>query len=159
RGALAQLQRAQPESGKGRGLESGTANCTAAITGGHRIGERAHCRVQRANRAAGARTLSAGGIAEAGEGRGDADRADLPADAGRSASLPQEPRRGQLSGTAAGAEELGTKPAADAHQQRRRSLSSHAAGAGSAAHSGPVWGGLRSPALGPEAGGTWGKER
>jgi len=38
---------------------------------------------------------------------GHADRADLSADAGRSASLRQEPRRGRLSGAAAGAKKLG----------------------------------------------------
>ena len=62
----------------------------------------------------------------------------LYADAGRSASLSQEPRRGLLSGTAAGTKKLGTERAADAHQQRRRSVSAHVAGARSAAHSGTV---------------------
>ena len=50
----------------------------------------------------GAAKLSAGGAAEADQGRGHADRADVRADAGRSASFPQEPRRGLLSGIAAG---------------------------------------------------------
>ena len=82
----------------------------------------------------GAAELSAGGAAEADQGCGHADRADVLADAGRSASLPQEPRRGLLSGTAAGTKKLGSERAADAHQQRRRSLSANAAGAGSATH-------------------------
>ena len=44
-------------------------------------------RVQRPDRSAGADELSAGGVAEADQGRGHADRADVPADVGRSASL------------------------------------------------------------------------
>ena len=87
-----------------------------------------------------------------GQGRGHADRADLLADAGRSASFSEEPRCGLLSGTAAGTKELGTEPAADAHQQGGRSVSADAAGARSPAHSGTVWYRLRSPALGTEAG-------
>jgi len=83
--------------------------------------------------------LSAGGIAEAGQGSGHADRADFLADAGRPASLSQEPRRGLLPGTATGTQELGPKRTADAHQQGRRSVSAHAAGAGCAPHSGAVW--------------------
>ena len=91
--------------------------------------------------AAGAGKLSAGGAAEAGEGSGHADRADLLADAGRCASLSQEPGRGLLSGTAARTTKLGPERAADAHQQGRRSVSANAAGAGSAPHSGTVWSG------------------
>ena len=54
-----------------------------------------------------------GGAAEADQGRGHADRADVHADAGRSASFSQEPRRGLLSGIAAGTEKLGAERAAD----------------------------------------------
>ena len=88
--------------------------------------------------AAGATELPACGAAEADQGRGHADRADVRADAGRSASLPQEPRRGLLSGTAAGTKKLGPERAADAHQQGRRSLSANVVSARSAAHSGTV---------------------
>ena len=55
-------------------------------------------------------------------------------DVGRSASLWQEPRRGLLSGTAAGTQKLGTERAADAYQQRRGSVSANVVGAGSAAY-------------------------
>ena len=75
---------------------------------------------------AGAAELSAGGAAEADQGRGHADRADVLADAGRSASFPQEPRRGLLPGTAARTKKLRAERAADAYQQRRRSVSAHA---------------------------------
>ena len=75
------------------------------------------------------------------------------------ASFPQEPRRGLLSGSAAGTKKLRPERAADAHQQGRRSLSAHAAGARSAPHSGAVWSRLRSATLGPEAGRARRKER
>ena len=86
----------------------------------------------------GAAELSAGGAAEADQGRGHADRADVHADAGRSASFRQEPRRGLLSGTAAGTQKLGAERAAAAHQQRRRSVSADVAGAGSATYFGTI---------------------
>src|SRR6266849_1598315 len=95
--------------------------------------------MQRKDRATGAGELSASGAAEAGEGRGYADRADFFADAGRCTSLSQEPGRGLLPGAAAGTEKLGPERAADAHQQGRRSVSANLAGAGCASHSGPVW--------------------
>jgi transposase len=69
---------------------------------------------------------------------GHADRDDVCADVGRSASFSQESRRGLLSGLAARTEKLRTERAADAYQQRRRPVSAHAAGAGSAAHLGAV---------------------
>ena len=53
----------------------------------------------------------------------------------------------------------GQERAADAHQQGRRSLSADAAGARGAAHSGTVWRGQRSAALGAEAGPAWWQER
>ena len=66
---------------------------------------------------------------------------------------------GGLSGTAAGTQKLRPEQATDAHQQGRRSVSANASGARSAAHSGSVRCGLRSQALGPEAGRTWRKKR
>jgi len=126
---------------------------------GHRISARAHCRVQRAHREAGASRLSASRAADADQGRGHPDRVDLPADPGRAASFPQEPRRGRLSGIAAGTQELGTERAANAHQQGRRSISTHAAGAGSAAYLGTIRSRLRPQALGPEISGTGRKKR
>jgi transposase len=66
--------------------------------------------------AAGRSELSASGVAEADQGRRRADRAHVPADTGRSASLPEEPRRGWLSGTATGTQEVRRERAAAAHQ-------------------------------------------
>ena len=85
------------------------------------------------------RKLPAGGAAETDQGSGHADRADVPADAGGRASLPQEPRRGLLSGATTRTKKLGTERTADAHQQGRGSVSANATGAGSAPHSGTVW--------------------
>ncbi|HEY6770379.1 MAG TPA: AAA family ATPase [Candidatus Sulfotelmatobacter sp.] len=51
---------------------------------------------------------------------------------------PQEPRRGLLSGAAAGTQKFRPERAADAHQQGRRSLSADVVGARSATHSGTV---------------------
>jgi transposase len=90
------------------------------------------------HRESGTAELSAGGTAEADQGRRHADRADDFADVGRSASLPQEPRRGLLSGAAAGTKKLGSERSADAHQPRRRSVSADVVGARSAAPSGSV---------------------
>ena len=144
---------------KAEGLSPELQKRAGAAAGMHRIGERADSRVQRTDREARARELSAGGAAEADQGSRHADRADVPADTGRRAPLPQEPRRGLLSGAAAGAQKLGTERAADAHQQGGRPLSANAAGAGSTAHLGTVWCRLRSQTLGFETSRTWREER
>ena len=81
------LQRAQHESGESGRVESGTANRNGTPIERNRGAERAHCGIQRAHRESGTAELSAGGAAEADQGRRHADRADVPADAGRSASL------------------------------------------------------------------------
>src|SRR5206468_4892300 len=103
RGAVAGLQSAQPESGEEPGAEPGVAKCPGTIAGGHRIAQRADLRIQPADREDCQGKLTAGSAAGTGEGSGDADRAHLPADAGRSASFSQEPRRGLLCRIAAGA--------------------------------------------------------
>src|SRR5437764_7934442 len=91
--------------------------------------KRTDSRLQGAHRETSPGQLSAGGAAEADEGRGHADRSDIFADARRSAPLSQKPRRGLLPGTAARAKKLRPERAANAHQQGRRSLSAHPAGA------------------------------
>ena len=119
RGTVARVQCAQYESGKGRRAQSRVTGRPAALAGGTGIAERANWRVQRTHRATGTAELSAGGSAEADQGRGHADCVDVSVDAGRPASFPQKPGRGLLSGIAAGTQELGAEPAADAHQQGR----------------------------------------
>ena len=109
-----------------RGRESrepkpGTATGTGAAAVGHRGAERTDLRVQRPHCSAGGKQLSAGGTAEADQGRRHVDRADLLAHTGRSASFRQEPRCRRLSWTAAGTQEVGTERAADAYQQGRKS--------------------------------------
>ena len=58
-----------------------------------------------------------------------------------------------------GRTKLWSERAAAAHQQRRRSVSAHATGAGSTTYSGTIRDRLRSQALGPEAGRARWKER
>jgi hypothetical protein len=113
RRTTAWLQRAQHESGKSRRVESRTATGTGAVAFGNRRAEPTDLRVQRTDRSVGAAELSAGGAAEADQGRGHADRTDVSADAGRSASFPQEPRRGLLSGATTRTTELGAERAAE----------------------------------------------
>src|SRR5436190_2892045 len=128
------MQRAEYESGESRRVEFGTASSFGTAVECNRVAERADRGVQRAHRNPGRAELSAGGPTETDQRRGHADRADVPADPGRPASLRQEPRCGLLSGTAAGTAKLGPERAANAYQQGRRPLPAHAAGARSAAH-------------------------
>src|SRR5205814_616072 len=95
-------------------LETGTASRAAAVVGGTGVAERADSRVQRTDRKLSPGELSAGGAAEADQGRGHTDRTDVLANAGRSASLSQESRRGLLFGIAARAKKLRADRAADA---------------------------------------------
>jgi transposase len=98
---LPRLQRAQHESGESGRLKSGTASRTGTSVERNRIAERAHRGIQRSHRESGATELSASGAAEANQGCRYADRADVFADAGRSASLSKESGRGLLPGIAA----------------------------------------------------------
>src|SRR5438309_6277519 len=100
RRAAARLQLAKHETRESERAKSGTASGAGAVAGGNRIPQRADSRVQRTERAPGGGKLSASGNAEAGEGRGHADRTHLPADTGRRASFSQESRCGLLSGIA-----------------------------------------------------------
>src|SRR5882724_5825816 len=85
------MQSAECESRESGRVEPRTAGRTGAPAVGRGVAERADSRVQRADRAVGAAKLSASGTAETGQRSGHADRAHLPADAGRSASFSQEP--------------------------------------------------------------------
>ena len=77
--------------------------------------ERTHPRMQPTDRRVGADKPSAGGATETDQRSGHADRADVPADAGRRAPLSQKPGRGLLPGPAAGAKKLWAKRTAAAH--------------------------------------------
>src|ERR1035437_672277 len=63
--------------------------------------------------------------------------------------------RGRFDGGDARTQELGAERDADAHQQGRRPVSANTVGAGCAPHSGTVWRGQRSAALGFETGRAW----
>ena len=84
---------------------------------------------------------------------------NVSADAGGPASFSQEPRRGLLSGAAARAQKLWPESAPDAHQQGGRSVPADVISTRSATHSGTIWCGLRSPALGLETRRARRKER
>jgi hypothetical protein len=116
-------------------------------------------RIQRADREDRQGKIPASSAAGTGERSGYADRADVPADAGSSTSFSQKPRCGLLCRIATGTAQLGTERAAVAHQQRRRSVSAHVAGAGCAPHSRSVWSGQRSATLGSETGRARREER
>jgi transposase len=103
------------ESG-GLSPEPRTANRVGAIVSRTGVAERAHPRVQRTGRKAGARTLSAGGAAEAGAGSGRADRAHLQVDAGKPTPLFARAAVRAAIWTAARTQELRPERAADAHQ-------------------------------------------
>jgi transposase len=75
---------------KAEGLSPELQRALEPLPVGHCRAERPDPRVQRADRSAGARELSPGGTAAADQGGGHADRADLHAEAGRSASFWQE---------------------------------------------------------------------
>ena len=117
----------------------------------NRIAERAHRGIRSADRTDRHGSASRSGSAETSEGCGNTDRVDLRADSGRSTPISAQPRCGMFSGAASWAQELRQERAATAHQQGRRPLPANAAGAGRALHSGAVWTGQRSAALGTEA--------
>ena len=79
------------------------------------------------------------GIAEAGEGRGNPDHSDVCADDRGPASVCEESPGWLFSGVTTWAQELRGERTREGDQQRRRPVSAHDAGAGSALHSGTLW--------------------
>jgi transposase len=73
---------------KAEGLSPELQRALQPLLSADRRGERTYLHIQRTHRNAGATELPAGSAAEADQGSGHADRADILADAGRSASLP-----------------------------------------------------------------------
>ncbi len=78
-------------------------------------------------------------LLEAGEGRGNTDRSDLCPDPRGPVSVCEESRGGLFSGVTTWPEELWGERTTEGHQQRRRPVFAHHAGAGSALHSGTFW--------------------
>src|ERR1700678_1291250 len=114
--AAAPVWHAASEPGAGRGIGNGFARGAGAAAPRSRIVERAHPGIRGTDGENRQGELPASRVAQTGEGGRNADRADVCADPGRSASLPQESRRGLFSGVAPWAQRLRREPAADAHQ-------------------------------------------
>src|ERR1700674_1155587 len=78
-------------------------------------------------------------LTQAGEGRGNTDRSDLcPDDRGPVSVFEESPDR-LFSGVTTWPQELWGERTTEGHQQRRRPVSAHDDGAGSALHSGTFW--------------------
>jgi len=145
-----QCTRDEPEGGP-RSV-SGIEECTGTADERDRVRQRTDLRVRPAARVHGAEQISRSRAAEADRGSGNADRPHVHADAGRSTPLSQEPECSLLRGSPARKAQLGTELAADAHQQRGRSVSTSTPGAGCTSRSRPVGSRQRPAAMGNEAG-------
>ena len=97
------------------------------------------------------RSVPGSGLAQAGEGRGNTDRSDLCPDDRRPVSVCEESPGRLFSGVTTWPQELWRERTTERHQQRRRPVSAHDDGAGSALHSGAVRAGQRFAAMGIEA--------
>src|SRR5258708_5048750 len=123
----------------GRGSERGVARCPGAALARGRIAERAHPGVRRTDGENRQGSVPGSGLAPAGEGCGNADRADLyPADR-RPVSIPEESPGRLFSGVATWPEELRGERTREENQQGRRPVSANDDGARSALHSGAFW--------------------
>jgi|ERR1700722_163431 len=115
-GTVARMQCAQHEPRESRGLSPELQRVLEPLLAGiESLSERIRECNERIEELA-QESYPASGTAEADQGGGHVDRADVFAAAGGSASLSQEPGRGLLLGAAAGAEKLRAKRTADAHQ-------------------------------------------
>src|SRR6266478_1765997 len=123
----------------GRGIERGVARCSGAVIERGRIAERAHPGVRRADGENRQGSVPGSVLAQAGEGGGNADRADLCPDDRRPTPVSEESRGRLFSGIATWPEELRGERAREENQQRRRPVSENDDGAGSALHSGALW--------------------
>ena len=83
--------------------------------------------------------LPASVLAQAGEGCRNADRADVCPDDRRPTPVFEESRGRLFSGVKTWTQELWEERATEENQQRRRPVSAHHDGAGSALHSGAFW--------------------
>src|ERR1700676_1862168 len=123
----------------GRGSERRVARCPGAALERGRIAERAHQGVRQTEGENPKGREPGSGLAQASEGGGNPDRTDVcPHDRG-SVSIPKESRGRLFSGVATWPEELWGERTTEENQQRRRPVSAHDDGAGSALHSGAFW--------------------
>src|SRR4029077_15893206 len=120
--APAQVRHTAGEPGAGRGIARGVARGSGTAAPRSRITERAHPGIRGADGENRQGKLPTRRTAQTGEGSRNADRADVCADAGRSASLPEESRGRLFSGVAPRTQGLRGEPAGDEHQYTRRPL-------------------------------------
>src|SRR5208283_372894 len=137
--ATAQVRHTAGEPGAGRGIARRVARGSGAVAPRNRITERAHPGIRGANGENRQGKLPARRITQTGEGSRNADRADVCADAGRPASVPEESRGRLFSRVVPWAQGLRGEPATDEYQQGRRPLLEDHAGAGGALHPGTLW--------------------
>src|SRR5712691_8345196 len=135
----------------GGGIERGVARCFGTAIERGRIAERAHPGVRRADGENRQGSVPASVLAQAGEGGGNTDRADVCPDDRGPASVCEESRGRLFSGVTTWPQELRGERTTEGHQQRRRPVSAHHDGAGSALHSGTFWRRQRSAEMGTEA--------
>src|SRR5208283_4067393 len=96
--AATQVWHAAGEPGAGRGITRRVARGSGTAAQRNRIAERARPGIRRADGENRQGKLPTCRTAQAGEGSRNADRADVCADAGRPASVPEESRGGLFSG-------------------------------------------------------------
>jgi hypothetical protein len=137
RGLVKSYGQREPEVS--RGIKHRVARGSGAAAPRNRITERAHPGVRRADGENRPEGVPGSVLAQAGEGCGNPDRADLCPDDRGPVSLREESRGGLFSGIKTWTQELWEQRATEENQQRRRPLSAHHDGAGGALHSGAVW--------------------
>src|SRR5467141_2445439 len=123
----------------GRGIERGVARCFGTAIERGRIAERAHPGVRRANGENRQGSVPGSVLAPAGEGCGNTDRSDVCPDDRGPVSVSEESPGRLFSGVTTWPQELWGERTTEGHQQRRRPVSAHDDGAGSALHSGTFW--------------------
>src|SRR6266436_5407146 len=135
----AQVWHLSGEREAGGGIERGVARGSGAAAERNRIAERAHQAIRRTDGENRQGSLPGSVFAQAGEGRGNTDRSDLcPDDRGPASVCEESPGR-LFSGVTTWPQELREERTTEGHQQRRRPVSAHHDGAGSALHSGTFW--------------------
>src|ERR1700686_344745 len=135
----------------GRGSERGVARCPGAALESGRIAERAHQGIRRTDGENRQGSIPGSGLAQAGEGRGNTDRSDVCPDDRGPVSVSEESPGRLFSEVTTWPQELWPERTTEGHQQRRRPVSAHDDGAGSALHSGTFWRRQRSAEMGAEA--------
>src|ERR1700686_1946657 len=147
----------EPEAS--RCMEHRIAGCSGTAAQRNRIAERARQGIRRTDGENRQASVPGSVLAQAGEGRGNTDRSDLcPDDRGPVSVCEESPGR-LFSGVTTWPQELWGERTTEGHQQRRRPVSAHDDGAGSALHSGAFWRRQRFAEMGTKACGARRKKR